>query len=120
MLKKIGFIIGALLILMGVLGFLKGFTPDGKLFGLLQTNLEHNVLNLGAGILAILSSLAGGVHIRRYFLVFGVIFLTLALIGFIEGKQMLLGMMSINQAGNIFHLILGVLFLLVAIKNPAK
>lgn len=109
--KRLAFVFGSIFLIAAVMGFYKKFTPDGKLFGLLATNLEHNVLNLAAGILGILSSLAGRGASRKYFFTFGIIFLALAAIGFWQNEPLVLGMIASNSLGNWIRAEAGVLFL---------
>jgi hypothetical protein len=97
---------GAVLIVMGVLGFIPGITTDydqlgwtgaqsaAKLFGLFVTSGAHNVVHLAIGILGLIMSRSYAKS-RTYFLFGGLAFLALWLHGLLvlhRGTWLYLGL----------------------------
>lgn len=111
MLKLLAVIFGLVMIAVGVLGFLPQFTPEGKLLGYFAVNFWHNIIHLATGIIALLCGLYSSFAAKTFFIIFGIVYAAVAIIGFWEGEGMLLGMVSLNQADNYLHLVIALISL---------
>src|SRR5688572_24353409 len=106
--KKIAIGFGAVLLLIGILGFIPAFTPGGLLLGIFAVDAEHNIIHLASGAAAIAAGLSSYRNARMFFQVFGVIYGLIAVAGFIvhphaEGSEQLAGVVAINLADNFLH-----------------
>ena len=111
--KTVALVFGVVFLLIGLLGFVPALTPGGALLGLFMVNGVHSVVHILFGVFGIAAALTG--FSRLYNKVGGVIYLVLALVGFIAllgltvlaPGGMLLGLVMINMADNFLHLVLG-------------
>lgn len=111
MLKILAILFGLIFIIIGILGFLPEFKTDGLLFGYFMVNPMHNVVNLVTGIIALVCGLIGSLASKIFFILFGLIFLGAAIYGFYMGSGMILDLIAINQADNIFYLCVAAIWL---------
>ncbi|MFC4150043.1 DUF4383 domain-containing protein [Micromonospora mangrovi] len=112
-------VVGAVFLLVGVLGFVPGITSDyhslmfaghhseAKLLGLFQVSVLHNVVHLLFGVAGLLlaRSVAGA---RAYLVGGGAIYLVLWLYGLVVGSDSAANFVPLNTADNWLHLGLGV------------
>ncbi len=111
--RTVALVFGVVFLLVGILGFVPALTPGGALLGLFMVNGVHSVVHLLFGVLGIAAAFTG--YSRVYNKAGGVIYLVLALVGFIAllgvnalaPNGMLLGLVMINMADNFLHLVLG-------------
>ena len=111
--RTVALVFGIVFLLVGLLGFVPALTPGGALLGLFMVNGLHSIVHLLFGVLGIAAAFTG--YSRVYNKVGGVIYLVLAVIGFIAllgvsalaPNGMLLGLVMINMADNFLHLVLG-------------
>ncbi|GIJ25753.1 membrane protein [Micromonospora qiuiae] len=110
--------VGAVFLLIGVLGFVPGITTGygdmtfaghhsgAKLLGLFQVSVLHNLLHLGFGVAGLLlaSRVAGA---RIYLAGGGALYLGLWLYGLVLGEQHSANFIPLNMADNWLHLGLG-------------
>jgi hypothetical protein len=120
LLQTAALIVGAVFLLVGVLGFIPGVTTDydllgaaghksdATLLGIFQVSILHNIVHLAFGVAGILMarSHAGA----KTFLVYGgAIYLVLFVLGlFMAGKETGINFVPVNGADNILHLVLGI------------
>jgi hypothetical protein len=117
------YLIGAILVVVGIIGFLadgsfdtgNGVTGD-KLLGLFEVNGIHNLIHIASGafLLAVApkrSTAKAGV------LAFGVIYGVVTIIGLIDGEDVL-GLIPVNGLDNVLHIILTAGALLIASMSP--
>ena len=103
-------LVGAVLTIAGIIGFFysASFGSPGevdKVFGILAVNWWHNVLHLATGLLGLA---AAGYAARQYALGLGLVYLVVAIWGFIIGSgDSILSIVPVNTSDNILHLILG-------------
>lgn len=111
--KTFAFILGIILLLVGILGFIENpLVGEGSPFG---TNTIQDVLHLIAGAAGIYAGTKGTG--KGYNLTIGWIGLTLGILGFIPGIDALLGTyLSINTEITILHLVIGLVSLGVGYK----
>ena len=108
-------LIGAVLLVAGIIGFFysAAFGSPGNVdavLGILDVNGWHNLVHIASGVLGLLAFASGPAASRTYALVFGAVYIVVAIWGFIIGSgEAILGFIPINTEDNILHLILGVL-----------
>src|SRR5438128_6922018 len=98
--------IGVVFLIVGILGLIFD-TASGNLLGF-DVDLVHNFVHLLTGILGIAAAMTGWP--RRFNQVFGVIYILVGLAGLVPAlyfSQRLLGLMHVNAADNVLHLVVG-------------
>ncbi len=110
MAQKLAWIVGIVLVVVGILGFVPGVTNDGLLLGIFQVDTMHNIVHLLTGALAIIAAMGSGAYASLFFKVFGVVYALVAVAGLAMGSP-ILGLISANMADHILHIVLAVLFL---------
>lgn len=112
MLRKVALIFGIVFILVGILGFvtaggmgMSADPPAAMLLGLFPVNLIHNAVHIGIGAwgLAASRSWAGS---RNFMRVGGVIYIVLALLGFVAPTTF--GFIPIGGNDIYLHAVLGI------------
>lgn len=108
----VGFAFGAVFVLVGLTGFIVSNghhaigQDGGKLLGLFQVNVVHNLVHLAVGAVMIGAAIAGARAARRINLLFGVVYLVVFVFGlFAVGNS--LNFLALNGADNLLHLGLG-------------
>ena len=103
-------VVGAVLIVAGLVGFAadgtfdSGENLDGDTLLGLEVNGWHNIVHLLSGLLLLAGARAGQTA-RPIALAFGVAYLVVSIIGLIDGSD-ILGLLPINAADNVLHLVL--------------
>jgi hypothetical protein len=107
---------------IGILVFIKNFSPDGMLFGAFHVNALHNVFHILTGLIALWVSFSSADGSKAFFQVFGIIYVLVAVLGFSYGDKPVLGLIANNLADSWFHLIVGLLSLYFGfiIKSSTK
>jgi len=106
------FIFGVALILVGILGFIPGFSlptnhmgmdhgSDNLLLGVFLVGAIHNVVHLITGAIAIYCSRRHFWAVR-YFQISAVVYALVAVVGFVSGS--FLGLFYVNGADHLLHL----------------
>jgi hypothetical protein len=114
--------VGAVLTIAGIIGFFysSSFGSPGdvdEVFGILDVNGWDNVFHLVTGLLGLA---AAGYAARTYALALGLVYVVVAVWGFIIGSgDSILGVLPINTEDNVLHLILGVVGLGAGAASPA-
>ncbi|NES12430.1 MULTISPECIES: DUF4383 domain-containing protein [Micromonospora] len=116
--QKVALAVAAVFVLIGVLGFVPGFTThygdlafaghhsEAKLIGLFQVSVLHNLLHLLFGLVGL--ALARTVSGARLFLAGGgAIYLAIWLYGFAVDRESAANFVPFNDADNWLHLFLG-------------
>ena len=115
-------LVGAVLTIAGIIGFFysASFGSPGevdKVFGVLAVNGWHNVVHLATGLLGLA---AAGYAARQYALGLGLVYIGVAIWGFIIGSgESILSIVPVNTSDNILHLILGLTGLAAGAATPA-
>jgi hypothetical protein len=103
-------IVGGTLVVAGIIGFFysSAFGSPGDVddvFGILSVNGWHNVVHIVTGALGLA---ALGYAARAYAGGLGVVYLVVAIWGFIIGDgESILGFIPVNTEDNVLHLLLG-------------
>jgi hypothetical protein len=119
-------VIGLTLVVIGIAGFfyIASF-PSGAgadrdaVLGILDVNGWHNVLHIVSGAIGLVlaDSYAGA---RGYAVGLGVVYLWLALLGFIAGDgDEILNLIPVNTEDNFLHLLIGIAGLGAGLATPA-
>ncbi|WP_461173886.1 DUF4383 domain-containing protein [Arthrobacter sp. Z1-9] len=117
--QKAALAVGAVFLLVGVLGFIPGITSNYEtmgfaghtsqalLLGIFQVSILHNIVHLlfGAAGIAMARSAAQS---RNYLIVGGAIYLVLWLYGLLLGGDTPANFVPVNSADNWLHFVLGV------------
>lgn len=116
--QKAAALVGAVFLLVGILGFIPGITinydqlgfwenkSDAELFGLFQVSVLHNIVHLLFGVagLALARSWKGA---RTYLIGGGLTYLALALYGALIDQNNVANLIPTNNADDYLHLLLG-------------
>ncbi len=119
LLRKAAMAVGAVFLLVGVLGFVPGITSNfdqmefaghesgAKLLDLFQVSVLHNIVHLLFGVagLALARTVSGA---RNYLVGGGIIYLVLWLYGLVVGQESNANFVPLNNADDWLHLVLGV------------
>lgn len=107
--KTYAVVVGFVLLLVGIIGFVKG---DAMMMGL-HFNLTHNCIHLVSGLIGLAAGLGGGQKGGRVFAqVFGVVYTIVAIIGFVGQPASIVTMLDLNSRYNIIHVTVGLLGLI--------
>jgi Domain of unknown function (DUF4383) len=118
-------LVGVVLVLAGIIGFFysSGFDTGAagvakdtdEEFGILGVNGWHNLVHLAIGLLLLA---AAGSAARSAALGVGLLYLVLSIWGFIDGDNILIGLVPVNDEDNVLHLILGLTGLAAGAATP--
>jgi hypothetical protein len=104
MLKPAAIIFGLFFLIAGIGGFFPALAPNDMLFGIFMIGPVHNTIHIASGAVALFCAFAGAGAARKYFQIFGVVYLLVALLGFYYGNNPLVGMVEHNQADIWLHI----------------
>ena len=120
-------LVGGVLVIAGIIGFFyeASFATGSDVvsddvFGLLAVNGWHNLVHIALGLLGLV---AAGYAARTYALGVGLLYLVLAIWGFLEtenGVGVLLDLVPINTEDNVLHLVLGLTGLAAGAATPKE
>ena len=116
--QKAALAVGAVFVLVGILGFVPGITTnynemafmghesEAKLLGLFQVSILHNIVHLLYGVagLAMARTVSGA---RTYLIGGGAVYLVLWLFGLVIDFDSAINFVPLNTADNWLHLFLG-------------
>jgi arginine exporter protein ArgO len=118
--------VGAVFLLVGILGFIPGITSnyaslsfaghdsEALLLGIFQVSVLHNIVHLLFGVAGLAMSRSHG-RSRSFLLYGGVIYLVLWLYGLLIGHDSGANFVPVNNADNWLHLLLGLAMIALAI-----
>jgi hypothetical protein len=113
-------VVGAVFLLVGVLGFVPGVTTnyddltfaghhsDALLLDIFEVSVLHNIVHLLFGVAGILAGRAGANAARGYLVGGGVIYLALWVYGLVVDHDSSANFVPLNNADNWLHLVLGI------------
>ena len=117
-------VFGATLLLAGIIGFFVdasfgdlGSNVQGDELIFFEVNGWHNLVHIASGALGL--ALAGSrPGARAFALGFGAVYLVVAIWGLIVGDQVLFGLIPINGADNVLHLLIALAGLAAGFASP--
>jgi hypothetical protein len=113
MAKAYAGIVGAVLLLVGIVGFV---TSD---FMGMHFNMVHNVIHVASGVIGLAAATMGGGSKSRLFAqVFGAVYTIVAIAGF-AGIGAIVSLLDLNMSYNIVHVAVGVLGLAAGFMGGA-
>ena len=120
-------IFGLVLVSAGIVGFFyeaSFSTGDGAprdaVFGILDVNGWHNIVHILSGLIG-LAAAGSYASSRFYALGFGVIYIVVAILGFIYGDgDSIVGLVPINTEDNVLHALIGVAGIGAGMATPAE
>src|SRR5262252_8174653 len=111
MAKTYASVVGGVLLLLGVAGFL---TKD--LLGMIHFVPAHNIFHIASGVVGVYSGVRGGNKLSIAFArVFGLVYTVVAILGFMRIGQ--LSLLELNTTYNMLHLAVGLLGLAAGFKS---
>lgn len=117
MVKSLAILFGIVFLVVGILGFVPAATKDmdgmPMLLGIFHVNFAHNLVHLASGAVFLLCGLAGAGPSRMFFRIFGIVYALVAVLGFMKGDGMLLGLISNNTADTWLHVVLAAVMLFI-------
>jgi arginine exporter protein ArgO len=125
-LQKAALAMGAVFLLVGVLGFIPGITTnyetlgfaghgsEALLLGIFQVSILHNIVHLLYGVAGIALSRTHG-QAKAFLLYGGVVYLVLWLYGLLIGHDTPANFVPVNTADNWLHLVLGLVMIGLAV-----
>jgi len=117
---------GATLVLAGIVGFFysASFGSPGDvdaMFGIFDVNGWQNVVHILTGSVGLVAFAAGAGPARQYALGLGAAYLVIAVWGFVTGgDDSILGIVPVNTADNVLHLLVGLAGLAAGLAAPEK
>ena len=117
--QKATLAVGAVFLLVGILGFIPGITSnyeslgfaghdsEALLLGIFQVSILHNIVHLLFGVAGIALA-RNAAQSRNYLVVGGAIYLVLWLYGLLIGHDTPANFVPLNTADNWLHFVLGV------------
>ena len=115
MAKSLAIIFGIVLVLVGALGFVSNGIVGTN--GYFVTDTIHNIIHIVLGLVVLFS--AGSMASKALTWV-GILYILLAIVGFVEGGDKLLGFVAYNPADNILHGVLGVVLLVCGLASKGS
>jgi Domain of unknown function (DUF4383) len=115
--------VGGALVIAGIIGFFYSASLGSPgevddVFGILAVNAWHNIVHILTGAIGLL---VAGYAAREYALGLGVVYILIAIWGFIIGSgDSILGFIPVNTEDNFLHLILGLLGVAAGLATPAE
>jgi len=119
-LKKCARDFGIVLFLLGLLAFIPGLTIDSYFLGVFKVNLYTNLLHLITGLISFVLSHSNMRACKIAFQIFGLVYGTIAILGFGYGQSDILGTFAGNMAMTWVHLITGLLSLYLGFLYTQK
>lgn len=117
-------LVGGVLVIAGILGFFysASFGSPGEVdavLGILDVNAWHNIVHILTGAVGVLAFMSGPHASRLYALIFGAVYIVVAIWGLIiGGGESILGFIPVNDEDNVLHVILGVLGIGAGLVSP--
>jgi len=120
MAKTLAKVLGVIVLLVGILGFIPNpIVGEG---GMLHTDTMHDAIHILVGLILVLCGTES--KAKMWMKILGVVVLLLAVLGFMAAGNgepfTILGIAEANTAGNWLHLVLGIVFLLVGFTGGKK
>lgn len=115
MAKKLVMALGVIFVVVGLLGFV-----NDPVVGLFEVDAVHNVVHLLSGVLALVFAAKGEMMAKKFAQVFGVVYGLVAVLGLILPGEKLLGILEVNLADDLLHVVIALAFLYVGFGGSKK
>jgi hypothetical protein len=118
------YLVGATLLLVGIIGFFadSGFDTGNnvqgdELLGIFEVNAWHNLVHIASGLL-LLAAAPKRASAKAITLIFGIAYGAVTIYGLIDGSDVL-GLFPVNPADNVLHIALSAVAILAAMASDA-
>jgi hypothetical protein len=108
MTKTVLYVVGAVLTVVGVLGFV-----NNPVLGIFAVDTIHNLIHIVTGLALLWAAYSGGSQMRTFAIVLGIVYAIVAVLGFILPGDSILGLIESNMADDVLHLVLAAVLLYV-------
>ncbi|MCI2239823.1 DUF4383 domain-containing protein [Paenibacillus sp. TRM 82003] len=124
-------VVGAVFVLVGIMGFIPGITtnydqlewagPDSEamLLGIFMVSILHNLLHLGLGVVGLIAAKAAGAA-RSYLIAGGLVYAVLWIYGLVVAEESQANFVPLNDADDWLHLVLAVGMILLGLILPRR
>lgn len=106
--KTLTWILGAVLLVVGILGFVM----PSPLLGLFEVDTVHNIVHILSGAIGLWAASTGYQYSRLFLIVFGLVYALVTVLGFTMASP-LLGLISVNMYDNYLHAAIAAVCLIV-------
>jgi flagellar biosynthesis protein FlhB len=120
MLKNMATLFGWVLLVVGVLGFVPGITQNGMLLGMFAVNAMLSLLHIITGLAGLYAASQGEPSSKMFFQVFGVVYLIIAILGFMSDTGMVLGLFANNMADTWLNVVIALVALYLGFASKAE
>lgn len=103
MVRIAAYVLGILLILFGILGFLPMTAPKQMLLGVFHVNAAHNLVHIATGIVALTVSSVSAYASRLFFRVLGVGYVVISVLGVFSDEKPIFGVLASNMPNVALH-----------------
>jgi general stress protein CsbA len=118
MAKTLAYVFGVVFLLVGILGFVDN--PLVGANGIFETDTLHNLVHLIFGIILLAIAMKAAAQSALWLKILGVVYLILAILGFVMGGDALLGLVHANTADHWLHLVLGIVLVGAGLSLKGK
>lgn len=106
MAQMISYTLGAIFVVIGLLGFV-----NDPVLGMFEVDMMHNLVHLISGLVLLGLGYAGAEMARTGAKILGVIYAVIGVWGLVVPGEMLLGIMQVNFADDVLHVVLAAVLL---------
>lgn len=115
-------ICGTAFLLLGILGFAPGASIQLEglphMFGIFAHDAIYNIVHIITGVVGLLAA-SSDRYAKWYLQVFGIAYILIAIAGFLQGDTVV-GLFTVNTAGNVLHLGFGLGLLIAGFALPVS
>jgi len=104
------------MLVVGVLGFVPALSSGANLLGIFEVDSLHNIIHILTGVFALAFANSSP---KGFFKVFGIVYLLVTVVGFVQGNTVF-GLIAVNMADNLLHLVISVVALGIGFKNSSQ
>lgn len=110
-------VMGIILLMVGIMGFIPGLTPNGMLFGVFMVSELHSIVHILSGLLFVAVGFSENWELaRRVTLGFAILYGIITIMGFMSPNNAVMGM-PMNMADNVLHLTIAVASLMFGLPQ---
>ena len=111
--RPVTWLFGIVLLAVGLLGFFQN-----PILGIFAVDPLHNIIHIASGALALIMINMGDAMGRTYLIVFGLVYLVVTAVGFMQGDTVL-GLITVNAADNYLHAAIAAVYLIVGFGSKS-